>query len=215
MEQSVMYFGGTAARASAIPTPSTGMTSYIGVSGTASIPQIETYTGSAWQTPYGSTLVANASFTGAATVTIDNVFSTRYDSYQFVLNCKNASSNDVALSMQFRSGGSTIGGTAYTNNKIQSYGTFIGATVTTGTANWQFGNTSQNNYSQVFATISNAALALPKTINFTMAHGQSTVNIDSYTGYGINTTSTAYDGLIITTGGTITGTCRIYGLRNS
>ena len=31
MEQTVMYFAGTAARASAIPTPSTGMTTYIGV----------------------------------------------------------------------------------------------------------------------------------------------------------------------------------------
>lgn len=163
----------------------------------------------------GMVLLNATTFTGASTVTVDNVFTSAYNTYQIVLNCKNASANDVALSMQFRNAGSTIGGTAYTNNKIQSYGTFIGATVTTSTSNWQFGNTSQNNYSQLLATISNACLALPKSLNFSMAHGQSTVNIDSYSGYGINTTSTAYDGLIITTGGTITGTLNIYGLRKS
>ena len=43
MEQSVMVFGGTAARSSAIPTPSEGMTSYL-----TDIDLLETYNGSSW-----------------------------------------------------------------------------------------------------------------------------------------------------------------------
>jgi hypothetical protein len=204
-------------RSAAIPTPTTGMVTYVGDTGTDSstIPQIQAYTGAAWQNMDGSTLLTNTVFTGAATVTVDNVFTTRYDSYKVVLNCKNTTSNDVALNVQFRNGGSTIGGTAYTNNRVQSYGTFIGAGASTSAANWTLGNTSQNNYSQFVATISNPALALPKNIHFTLAHGQSTVNIDSYYGMGMNVTSTAYDGLIFTTVGTITGTLKVYGLRNS
>lgn len=43
MEQSVMYFGGTAARSSAIPTPSAGMVTYIN-----DLAQLQYYNGSAW-----------------------------------------------------------------------------------------------------------------------------------------------------------------------
>lgn len=49
MEQAVMYFGGTAARASAIPTPSAGMVTYIN-----DIAQLQYYNGSAWTQVGGS-----------------------------------------------------------------------------------------------------------------------------------------------------------------
>jgi hypothetical protein len=85
MDQSVMNFATSAARSSAIPTPSEGMTSYIATTGTASIPQIETYTGSAWQTPYGLTLLATAPLSGASTQ-VTNVFSATYDNYLLVVS---------------------------------------------------------------------------------------------------------------------------------
>lgn len=43
MEQAVMYFGGTAARSSAIPTPSAGMVTYVN-----DLQQVQYYNGSAW-----------------------------------------------------------------------------------------------------------------------------------------------------------------------
>ena len=43
MEQSVMYFGGTAARGSAIPSPSAGMVTYVN-----DLQQVQYYNGSAW-----------------------------------------------------------------------------------------------------------------------------------------------------------------------
>lgn len=43
MEQSVMYFAGTATRSSAIPTPSAGMVTYVN-----DLAQVQYYNGSAW-----------------------------------------------------------------------------------------------------------------------------------------------------------------------
>jgi len=125
MEQTVMYFAGTAARASAIPTPSTGMTTYIGVTGTATIPQIETYTGSAWQTPYGATLVANVSFTSAVTVTMDNIFTSAYRSYKVVFGVTNkTTTSDINLQLR-RSGSTLAGASAYRLQSIRTYGATV------------------------------------------------------------------------------------------
>jgi len=100
MDQTTMVFAGTAARSSAIATPTTGMTSYIGVTGTATIPQIETYTGSAWQTPYGMTQVANVTVSGAASIQIDNVFSSAYDNYKFVISNLTASAAGALMNLR-------------------------------------------------------------------------------------------------------------------
>ena len=69
MEQSVMVFGGTAARSSAIPTPSEGMVSY-----RTDIDIVETYNGSSWiglggYLTYGATrqLAANNTFNNQTT----------------------------------------------------------------------------------------------------------------------------------------------------
>ena len=113
MEQSVMVFGGTAARSSAIPTPSTGMTSYIGTTGTASIPQIETYTGSAWQTPYGMTLVANVPFTTASAVQVDNVFTSAYDSYEIIFSTSAFSGTNIGVFSRFVDGTTPISTSIY------------------------------------------------------------------------------------------------------
>jgi hypothetical protein len=85
MDQTVMNFATSAARASAIPTPTEGMTSYISTTGTATIPQIEVYTGSAWETPYGYTLLSSGTLSGAADLIMDNVTSD-YRNYRFLFN---------------------------------------------------------------------------------------------------------------------------------
>ena len=86
MDQTVMNFATTAARSSAIPVPSTGMTSYIGTTGTAAIPQLESYTGAAWQTLGGLTQVANVPYTAVSSIQIDNVFTTQYTNYKIILD---------------------------------------------------------------------------------------------------------------------------------
>jgi hypothetical protein len=164
---------------------------------------------------YSLTNNGQITFTGASSISINNCFTSLHDSYQLVLLCKNNSANDTAINMQFRNAGSNIGGTAYSTNKIQSYLTVVSASGTNSTSSWNLGSVSQINYSQTECTISNPALALPKTQSYRNAHGQSGGTLDTYYGFGINTTATAYDGLHLTVGsGTITGTIRIYGYNN-
>jgi len=90
MDQTVMNFATVAARSSAIPVPSTGMVSYVGDTGsetpTSNIPQIQAYTGAAWESVYGLTLLAKTTATSGDSVVFTNVFDDTYDFYQITIN---------------------------------------------------------------------------------------------------------------------------------
>lgn len=216
MEQSVMYFGGTAARSSAIPTPSTGMTSYIGVTGTATIPQLETYTGSAWQTPYGITLLSSVSFTAVTSVTVDNVFTSNYENYliKFTSNQNTATGSHQ---MRLRAAG------------VDNTSGFYGG----GVQNYQNSNTLYSyrmngaaEYTVGGNTLSVGVAAFELNLyapqrNVLTRTGHKGVGDDAsgtfshYLDTWYNGT-TQFDGIkILTTGGTFTRNIRIYGLRNS
>lgn len=213
MDQSVMYFAGTAARSSAIATPTTGMTTYIGVTGTATIPQIEVYTGSAWQTPYALTQVANVSFSAASSVALDNVFTSTYTNYQAILNITTASATSNHT-LAYRAGGST--------NNTANY--FYGAVaIVFGSATVQG---SQNSSATTIVEGSRADSGAQSITNFYFGAPQavSRTNSQAFTtdssvtrqvGTLFNAT-TQFDGFVITPqSGTITGNIRVYGLRNS
>jgi hypothetical protein len=214
MDQTVMNFATTAARSSAIPVPSTGMVSYVGTTGTATIPQIETYTGSAWQTPYGLTLVANANFSGAPTFSIDNVFSAAFNNYYIqISDFVPVGSGNIQIRM--RVGGVDNASANYTYGRL-----FVGAggsqafgSSNNFTANeWiimQALSSVDNNSSNVtltnpFATKKTGMIAMGAGTLFDMNGGNMTVTT-SYTGFT----------LLNSAGGNIAGTVRVYGLRNS
>jgi hypothetical protein len=221
MEQSVMYFGGTAARASAIPTPSTGMTSYIGVTGTATIPQIETYTGSAWQTPYGMTLLGTATLSGAS-FTVANVFSAAYDTYHLVIS--NVRTNSSAAGILLQMG--TTGGSGY---RFVNFHAAYGSTVSTsinvdssnGTSAYTTGIiTATDNFSGGTIEVNNPFLAAD-----TMFHSNgvdprvaAAAGSGPRMGSGWLDDTTSYTGFTLSPSGGVTfngGTVRVYGLRNS
>ena len=214
MEQSVMYFAGTAARSSAIPTPSTGMTSYIGTTGTASIPQIETYTGSAWQTPYGSTLLANVTF-AAASVAVDNVFTTTYDNYKIEINCTAFTGTDADLVVYFRAGGADAS-TGYFSERLVSADTVIQAN---RVAYGRFGfiSNAYPTFTNPSINLANPRLARRTTWNSSSVYvtnaGAPYQNFNS----GYQDTVTAFDGLkiLLSAGTSFSGNLRIYGMRNS
>jgi len=216
MEQSVMVFGGTAARSSAIPTPTEGMTTYIGTTGTATIPQIETYTGSAWQTPYGMTLVGNANFTAASSVVFNNVFTSAFDNY--VIKMKHTSTNQGSVvSLRLR-----VGGTDDTSANYR----YWGYNVMTATGVASYGNNATSVFvgsvtstSPVYAQheIASPALAESTTGSTLVSRLDGSNRMDFYGLGNIHTVSTAYDGfnMIAPGGQTITGSIKVYGLRNS
>jgi hypothetical protein len=219
MDQSVMVFAGTAARSSAIATPTTGMTSYIGVTGTATIPQIETYTGSAWQTPYGLTLVGQASFSAVANIALNNVFTSAYENYKLMIEITNSSAGNL-VAIRMRSGG--------TDNASTNYNGQISQRTTTNTS-WTLYAGSSSNYMECFNTNAGVGgsgyvdIFGPATAAYTTMLGygmqrNSNVAIGALVGYNSSTMSvtTAYDGFnLFPLSGTLTGTVRVYGYRNS
>lgn len=224
MEQSVMYFAGTAARSSAIPTPSTGMTSYIGVTGTASIPQLETYTGSAWQTPYGTTLVASATIgSGVTSFLMDNVFSSAYRNYTILINGAQTGTIDGYI-MRLRDSTGTLGGTLYHYSGIETQST-------SGTISWRAGAATSevrigtgggSNASASYNFAVNVySPFLTQGTNFfasasTNARGSIGNVIDVIAGSHEGATSCHGFGLFMFGSATITGgTVQVYGHRNS
>ncbi len=209
-----MYFGGTAARASAIPTPSTGMTTYIGTTGTASIPQLETYTGSAWQTPYGMTLLANVPFTTASSIAIDNVFSSTYTNYLFHWRTTAASGADPVLSLVGRIAG-VDKSTSLRDTRLSVQNTTISGGIDNAL---RIGNSSNT-----YPTLANGNFVLynPNIATATTYTGQSTYSSNAGTDFqfihgGYCGVAEQWDGVKISAStGTITGTIRIYGFRNS
>jgi hypothetical protein len=215
MDQTVMYFAGTAARASAIPTPSTGMTSYIGVTGTATIPQLETYTGSAWQTPYGSTLVANVSFTTVSSIALDNVFTSAYQNYKIEFNLTTISAN-ASVSSRIRIGGVDTS-SSYAFQGIRSFAGSVDAFPrSTGTT--QFDMTGTIGSGQDMYLLMD--IARPATTNVKHFNVQNFF-FDSGGVYekivlgGYQLATTSHDGIRFFSTANMTGTVRVYGLRNS
>jgi hypothetical protein len=207
-----MYFAGTAARASAIPTPSTGMTTYIGATGTATIPQIESYTGAAFQTLYGMTQLANVSFTSVADVSIDNVFSSTYQNYVIKLVITTASAGTLALRLRDGSGDST--GTAYSYGAMQIVTNVWAALDNSAGAN-SF-NVGYNSGSVPVGSTVN--LYNPNVAARTGYDYQSQYNSLGLFGGGSNSTTTQWTGMKILSGaggGNITGNIRVYGMRNA
>ena len=209
-----------AARSSAITSPVTGMITYVGDTGTDSstIPQIETYTGSAWQTPYGLTQLANVSVSAASSVSLDNVFSSTYDNYIVQLNFTTGSVGAESILMRMRVSG--------TDNTSSNYYWSLGYVSFTGTAAASAANSSGLTTSFTVSYI-NSSGGGASTINLynpfntavTRFHsiGGGNTNGDAILSRGGNTSvTTSYTGAtIFPVTGTMTGTIKVYGLRNS
>jgi hypothetical protein len=108
MDQSVMVFGGTAARSSAIPTPTEGMMSY-----RTDDDVVEVFDGSAYVGVGGGasgalTLISKTTIGAAvASVNVTGAFSSSYSRYKVFIAGSGATTSDVSLA--FKLGNSTTG----------------------------------------------------------------------------------------------------------
>jgi hypothetical protein len=224
MDQTVMNFAGTAARSSAIATPTTGMTTYIGTTGTATIPQLEVYTGLAFQTPYGLTLVATGTIgSGVTTFSMDNVFTSAFRNYQVVINGAQTATLDGYL-MQLRGAGSTLAGSGYFYSGIetQAGSSTITQRLLNGGANWRIGVSSGSNAASSYNFV--VDVFQPAIATATNIFSRSTTRDPGALGNvyqtmsGSNSSAVAYDGFTLSMSGAVTmtgGTVQVYGLRNS
>jgi hypothetical protein len=201
MDQTVMSFAGTAARGSAIPSPVEGMVTYL-----EDIDDLRTYNGSAWVSPSALTHINTTTFTSANVVTVNNVFSSEYDTYKIILTA--ASSTAIDSAFVLRAGG--VNATTNYNTVNAQVNQLISANVTAlnvaGGASCNFGRIDQGSIASW--DISQPAIAA-KTFGVGLSFdGNQFLRILSMN----HTTATAYDGFSITLNNT-TGTVRVYGMR--
>lgn len=202
MEQSVMVFGGTAARSSAIPTPSEGMTTY-----RTDTKQIESYDGAEWRGMSGLQLVKTQTIgSGVSSVTVTNAFSSTYDAYKIMVVGGAASAN---IELLFNFTGNTAG---YYGGII--FKGFSSTTVSGNTQSnigyWQAGYASTNN---INVGMEIQAPFLTKKATFQMSSSVSNTSGSVVCANGFHDSATSFTGFTLTTSsGTLTGgTIYVYG----
>lgn len=200
MDQTVMSFAGTAARGSAIPAPVNGMTTYL-----EDTKDLRIYDGSAWLSPFGSTLITNQSFTSTTSLVVNDVFSSTYDAYQIVLTVTNAgAAGDPALQLR-------IGGTPATSNynwvRSQAFGSTPSVTTTSSTSSATIGRI------ETTGGLLNILINNPGNAVGTFGHTTSFDGTLVLQNFGFwHSTATAYTGFNISLS-TATGNVKVYGLR--
>jgi len=103
MDQTVMNFAGTAARSSAIATPTDGMVTYNQTNNS-----LEAYNGAEWINTSGLQLVKKQTIgTGVSSVTVTSAFSATYDNYKIIVTGGSNSSGTTNVLTTL--GGSTTG----------------------------------------------------------------------------------------------------------
>ena len=215
MDQSVMNFTTVAARSSAIPTPTTGMVSYVGDTGSDSatnativdVPQIQAYTGSDWQNMDGLTLVAKANIgTAVSSVTVTNAFSATYDNYKVIVSGGVAS---AGVSLAIRLGATTTGyniGQIFINYTSNTVAGFAGS----NQAQWLVGAATTTDLN-LDVDLKAPFLARKTLMNGLQANGF------GLTAFGELTNTTSYTDLVIlpNSGNLTGGTIYVYGYRSA
>jgi hypothetical protein len=215
MEQSVMTFGGSAARSSAIGTANfeEGMVSYL-----TDTDKVEAYNGTNWvsvapTSTQGLTLINTTSFSGVSSQSINDVFSATYTNYQVLIEFR--PSANAAIDLRFRVAGADNSTSNY-SNALYNYTSSGGGG----------GQTADNavSYARVdagftgtdgvtFLTIFNP-FATQKTSIITRTEGFGSSNPILTTSFGGNVfnATTSFTGFsLIRSSGTFTGSVSVYG----
>jgi hypothetical protein len=210
--QNLRVFSNSTTRASAIPTPTDGMTTYL-----QSTDLLETWNGTAWASPTPAIpaavtpglvfITAYPIGTAVASVTVPDVFSSTYDHYRVQVQGSSNTTNGTRLRLQFS--GSTSG-TQYYGGGIQTL--FSSGAVS---SNWdnnvaRFNNIGNN--SEMYVDIFNPFLTRSTRV---AAAFFTTVAAGHYGGYILDgNSSTGFT--ISVEGGTMTGgTIAVYGYRKA
>lgn len=211
-----------AARASAITSPVTGMITYVGDTGTDSpastIPQVQAYNGSAWQNTDGLTQIANMTFSGASTISINNVFTSAFDFYKIVLTNDFMASGNGNVYLKWRVAG------------VDSSASYNWGALGVDVNSTQLGN-SGNNQSTGFLVsqtrnangtfgfsmdVQNPATTSPTQVQYIFTSNNQTYNtVEGCFAGGQHSVNTAYDGFSIIAPGNLTGKLKVYGYRNA
>jgi hypothetical protein len=186
----------------------------VGTNGTILTADSTASTGIAWATP-AMTLVNTTTFSAVSAQTIDSLFSSTYNNYKIVVNITGCSGADVDLYAQFRSGGSNVTTNNNTQTLVQHSTTITGAQRSDLIVLGQI-STTYPTFANQTVDVCNPFLSATTTIS---ANGGYVTNAGvpfQFRSWGYNFSTTSMTGInIYPSSGTISGTIRIYGLRNS
>ncbi len=203
-------FGGTGEK-----TLAEGQFAYIEASDTT-----QYYDGAAWQTvgASGLTLISTISISAAATTNVNNVFSSTYQNYYINFTMSAISNVDTRTGFRLRASG-TDATSNYNSQRTGGYqSTTFSESDPMGSDEWFFcqGNSGVPTSSAVTFWIYNPFEAVPTKFISNSFDRSSSIGLITGINMGHNTNATSYDGFsLIQAAGTVSGTLRIYGLRNS
>jgi hypothetical protein len=205
MRQSVMVFANAAARTAAITVPLEGMLTWL-----EDVNRYESYNGTAWVSPIGSTPIVSVNFSAQTQVLMDNIFTSTIDAYEVYVTA--VSSTTAALAYQFRKAGSNIATSTYNHQFTEAQG---GSPFSAQYLN-QTVALSGNVRTSPGRAMSTMAIMNPMngttTTSYQVNHFDNIVSTGLV--WGQNYTVDAFDGLRLFIGsGTMTGNVSVYGMR--
>jgi hypothetical protein len=157
--------------------------------------------------------INTTTFSAVSSVSLNNVFTSDYENYKIIFRTLLASSNQE-LQMRLRVSG-TDSTTGYNAQYIYATATTVGAGNNT-TSYGQIAYIGSSNWNLSDMTLSGPALSQSSSYICLTTYMNTTANIRQEQWYGLHTTATAYDGATFSLdSGTMTGTIRIYGYKNS
>ena len=212
---------GSIAAATAASTPANVA---VGANGTVLTADSTAATGVAWATPStaGLTLISATTFSGVATQSFNSVFSSTYANYVIAYNIVAADAAAArGVLLRYRASG-TDTTTSYAGqmgawnieSTTQSYNEVVASTTFT-----QLGFSSSA--AEINRLLGSAYIYNPNVAQYTALTGQAISEKQGaykggYQTYSMQTGTTQFDGFTLyASSGNISGTVRIYGLRNS
>ena len=211
MEQSVMTFGGSAARSSAIGTANfeEGMTSYL-----TDTDKLEVYNGTNWVsvTPtsnQGLTLINTTSFSGVSSVSLPaGTFTNTYTNYLLTFPGIVPSGTNVDLTMRVRASGTDLSGSVYNSTTLG--GPTTSFTNSLSQTSWTVGGSNASDTRKLFSI----NLFEPTKAVYTTGYSVGTSDSGGYgifRWYGVANTN-AYDSVtLFVSSGTFAGKILVYG----
>jgi len=207
----VLPFADSAARATAIPSPTDGQYTYLQDTNST-----EFWNGSAWVaagvTP-GLTKLASASPSAAASVIFNDVFSATYN--QYVISWTLTGSATIDLQARMRVGGSDESGSNYRSQSMQGNSSTAGATRYALQTALYFGQLRTNrNGMLVTLTSPFQTLVTTATGNQTDFAGGTVTDPTALLVASVLNNTTSYTGItLLTSSGTMTGSISIFGVQ--
>jgi len=221
----VLPFATSAARATAIPSPTDGQYSYLQDTNST-----EFWNGAAWTaagTPPGLVLVEPTSisntggtatktggqvtFSAVSTLNLNGMFTSTYDNYKIMIDATTSANN--SFNFRLRVAGVDASGSNYVHQYLNVNNTAVAAARATATSIPLF---DTNTPIRSAAAIEIMSPSVAQATNFLSYNQYSVLSAGINLYAGTHSVSTAYDGLSFTTStGTVTGIIRIYGYDNS